>query len=77
MSQVDWTTLFNVTNVNVANTEFEDKFREILDYEAPMAIIQQRTWYQNWLTDKSKEEMMERDRRREVARVTSLCMEGQ
>ena len=43
IKQVDWTSLYETGNVNVANSIFEEKLRKILDKEAPMQNIQQRT----------------------------------
>ena len=70
MSQIDWSKVYQADNVNVAYSEFEDNVRRVLDIEAPMVIIQQRTMYQQWLTSMTKQEMVIRDHLREVARIS-------
>ena len=51
---------------------FEDKFRAVLDQEAPMSTVQLRNNYKPWVDDENKEWMVNRDRLQETARRTQL-----
>ena len=60
------------TDVNIANTMFEEKFNHIMNTEAPMKTVQFRTNYSCWLSEETKEEMIARDKARQVAKTTNL-----
>ena len=70
LSAVNWDTLYNSVDPNLANTILEDNLVEILDQLAPMTTVQSRTKYISWLTDSTKTLMRERDRAREIARTS-------
>ena len=57
-------------DVNLGNSILEEKIVTILDSEAPMHNIQQRTNYCKWLKQSTKERMEERNDLRELARRT-------
>ena len=67
---IDWTNLYSASSADIANSELENNIGTILNRLAPMKIIQQRTKYKKWLTEDTKSQMEERDRLREVARLT-------
>ena len=58
------------SNVDIANSLFEDKILEIMDVEAPMETVQICTKYNNWISRLTKEEMLLRDRARNKAKLT-------
>ena len=48
----------------------EGIIEKILETEAPMSVIQQRSKYNNWISIETKARMLERDLARELARVS-------
>ena len=63
----DWSTVFDTQNVDIANTEFEDKFVEIMNELAPMGKTQPRKKRSDWISPETKDLMRRRDRTRELA----------
>ena len=55
-------------NIDIANTLFEDRVAAILESEAPLKVVQQRTKYCKWLTNQTKLLMVDRDFARDVAK---------
>ena len=72
LKNVDWTDLFNSDNVDTINDILEKEIRDALEETAPMVMIQPRKSYKNWLEDRTKLKMKDRDTAREVARMTKL-----
>ena len=70
LKQADWSSVLTATNVNIANSNFEEIFCNILNMEAPMGIVQSRTNYNSWITDETKVLMLERDKARLKAKMT-------
>ena len=66
----DWGSILLETDPNIANDKFGKMYRQILDSEAPMSIIQTRCRYNNWLRSETKLRMTARDSARETARLT-------
>ena len=66
----DWTSILRETNIDLANSEFEDKYLAILETEAPMRTVQMRVKYNCWLTDVTKMEMSLRDIARDIAKLS-------
>ena len=69
-ANMDWSGVMSETNVDLANTEFEDKFCHILDTEAPFRNVQVRANFNPWLTQETKNEMRYSNLAREKAKVT-------
>ena len=61
LKNVDWESIMQTTNVDVANSQLEEKFCHILDKHAPIATCQIRTNYKNWISQETKDEMNHRD----------------
>ena len=57
-------------DVDVAVDIFTNKLTEILDKMAPVKKFQVRTRYAAWLSEDSKEKIMERDRAQEAAALS-------
>ena len=70
MKQVNWSLVMAATNVDIANSTFEEIVCHSLHTGAPMGIVQSRTQYNSWITDETKVVMLERDKARLKARVT-------
>ena len=68
--KVNWSQLYEETNPDVAKSILEELIEGVLESEAPMVTMQERTKYSNWLEDMTKAKMLERDMAREVARVS-------
>ena len=64
---LDWTTLYEQTDVNLANTILEDNILSVIDMEAPMKTVQTRSNYSRWLSDTTKATMSDRDAARDSA----------
>ena len=62
--------MYNSGDLDEINHIFEEKVLEVLDKIAPMKVIQRRRKFRNWLSDKFKVRMTERDTLRLVARRT-------
>ena len=48
----DWTGILREMNIDVANATLEEKIVKIMETEAPMSVIQLRTHYNNWISDR-------------------------
>ena len=66
----DWNDILKESNVNVAASRLEEEIRMILEAEAPMKTVQERTRYSKWLKDSTKQEMDKRDTARQTAKNT-------
>ena len=72
LSKVDWLPLYEINNVDIANSFLTDKITDALDKTAPLSRIQFRRHYKHWLTDSTKVTMKERDKAREKARLSKI-----
>ena len=70
VEQTDWSDIFESENVELANSEFEDRMRTILDSLCPMKVVQLRAKYNSWIADSTKVTMAQRDEARKSARIT-------
>ena len=70
MSQVDWSPLYSINNIDTANSYLTDKISDVLNRAAPLTRCQYRSHYKHWLSDRTKLAMNERDKSREHARRT-------
>ena len=75
--KMDWTPVYLQTCPDLANTIFEDKLQLILESEAPMGTFQSRTHYLRWLSDATKQKMVERDVARTVAMISDSEVDWQ
>ena len=70
LKNVDWEPVMKQTNVDLANSQLEEKFCYILDKHAPIGTCQVRTNYKNWISQETKDEMNCRDQAWMKARTT-------
>ena len=68
--RVDWSSIHQETNVDLANSLLEQKILEILNFEAPMRVVQTRTNFRKWISEDTKTAMKDRDVLKDVARRT-------
>ena len=70
MRLVDWSTLYESRDINIINDILENKILEVYDAEAPLKKVQVRRNHCNWIGDKLKNLMKDRDKFRERARLS-------
>ena len=68
IKNIDWGNFYMSSDVNTLNSIFEEKVGTILEEEAPLKWYQARIFFKNWLTEDLKNEMQDRDEKREIAR---------
>ena len=61
MSVVDWSEVYLATDVDVATEIFTRKFNHVLNMHAPWIIFQKRKHFSPWLTEDTKDMMVQRD----------------
>ena len=66
----NWRDIYKITDVDLANDFLESRVVKILDEMCPYKTVQHRTECKTWLKDETKLKMTERDRVRELARIT-------
>ena len=71
VSMIDWTELYKMEDLNLANDFFSTKIATILEKMAPMKKIQIRNKITPWVTSATKNLMGERDKTRNRATVTN------
>ena len=67
---IDWNVILSETDVNIANSKFEDLLGEAIDKAAPMKTVQTRTKFNSWISAETKVKMKERDTARDKAKAT-------
>ncbi len=67
VSMIDWDVMYNMTDIDVANSYFEDNILKILNEMAPITKFQPRIKVNNWLMKEAREKMRLRDLARETA----------
>ena len=72
VEEIDWTSMYNSTNVSQTYGIFEENLRKILDKIAPMKTVQLRNNYKPWIDDDLKILMNTRDSQRKIAINTGL-----
>ena len=70
IEKIDWDPLLASNNIDVINDIFITNILEVLDKMAPLKKYQKRKKMINWLSPELKLKMEERDRLRDVARMT-------
>ena len=68
---INWDEIYDITDVDVANDFLETNIVNILDELCPMKTIQYQNECKTWLTSETKEKMTDRDKMRELARLTN------
>ena len=58
---LDWNDLYQMTNIDLANTYFQEKVSAILNQVAPVIVVQPQRKVKPWVTDTTKDEMKTRD----------------
>ena len=71
MRNIDWDSILQETNVDLANSKFEDSVNAVMNEEAPMKVMQPRNHYCKWLNMETKGMMSDRDIAREAAKVSN------
>ena len=72
ISMIDWTSLYQQEDLNLANDLFATKIGNILNEMAPMKKIQLRNRVTPWVTSVTKDLMKDRDKARNLASETNL-----
>ena len=72
IAAIDWTSLYETTDVNVAAKILESNICDILNFEAPWMKIQVKKKHKSWVSPLTKEMMRSRDTAKELARVSKL-----
>ena len=76
LAKVDWADVLGCEDLDLATENFTRKLRYILNIHAPWVIFQQRKFFNPWLTEMTKQLMIERDRCKEVAKNLALRDQG-
>ena len=64
----DWSEIYKLDNCDLANDFIETKLMKILDEVCPIKNIQMKKNYNSWISIQTKELMLDRDNKLEVAR---------
>ena len=72
VNDIDWSQLYESSDVHRSYGIFEEQIRSILDFLAPMFNVQFRNNYKPWVNDDLKKLMQNRDTLRETARHSGL-----
>ena len=70
LNMIDWSQIYSISDVNLANDFLETNVAEILDELCPYKTIQYRKECKSWLSSETKDKMLDRDKMREIARIT-------
>ena len=70
LAQEDWEQIYTLNDTDLVNDYLETRLVKIMDELCPYKAIQHRKQHKPWITQNTKALMMERDRIREMARVT-------
>ena len=70
LANIDWTQLYSIQDVNLANHHFQEKVLQVLDSMAPLKCIQNRRNYRSWVKDATKSLMEARNLARHTASLT-------
>ena len=76
LSEVDWADVYTCTDVDLAVDIFTRKFRQVLNVHAPWVIFQQRKHFTPWITDETKDLMVQRDLWKQKAKDLALISPG-
>ena len=70
VKNVNWNTMYEMDNINVASHFFEENMKRIMETEMPLVKIQPRGNFKPWISTSTKDMMEERDELHEFARIT-------
>ena len=70
LKALDWTKIYDISDVNLANNFIEEKIVNILDELCPYKTVQARKQCKTWLSCEAKQKMEERDNICEAARLS-------
>ena len=76
LENIDWSDVLCCDDLDLATDIFTRKLRYTLNIHAPWVIFQQRKFFIPWLTEETKQLMVERDRCKEVAKNLALRDQG-
>ena len=68
--KIEWSELYKSKDIDFINNFIVTKLTNILDVMAPIKTFQKRKNFKNWIDDDLKLEMGNRDRLREIARIS-------
>ena len=72
LSQVNWTDVLTCPDLDHATEVFTYKLKSLLDVHAPWIQFQQRKFFCPWLTEETKQLMLQRDRLKEKAKELAI-----
>ena len=68
IANIDWSDLFETTNLDLAYDMFKNRVVNILDSEAPMSVKQVKKNFNTWIRQEMKDIMRQRDTARDKAK---------
>ena len=77
MAAVDWSEVYEATDVDTAASIFTRIFLNVLNLHAPWVIFQHRKYFSPWLTETTKELMNQRDLWKQRAKNLAILNPGQ
>ena len=72
LAMVDWSDVLTSVDVDLAAELLTKKIRYCLNVHAPWIIFQQRKFFSPWLTDGTKQMMLQRDRLKQEAKDLAI-----
>ena len=72
LAQVDWSDGLSCEDLDTATDTFTRKLRYILNVHAPWIVFQQRKFFVPWLTEETKQLMLQRDKFKQEAKEMAL-----
>ena len=76
IAKIDWSEVYESTDVDEATECFTRKFRFVLNVHAPWSRIQQRKTFSPWITSETKELMKQRDSWKKIAKDLALLSQA-
>ena len=76
LAEVDWSDVLCCGDLDLATENFTRKLRYLLNVHAPWIIFQQRKFFVPWLTEETKQLMMQRDQFKQKAKELALRDNG-
>ena len=76
VAQLDWTDVLSCEDLDIATENLTRKLRYVLDVHAPWIIFQQRKFFVPWLTEDTKQLMVQRDNLKQVAKDLAIRDQG-
>ena len=76
VAQLNWTDVLSCEDLDIATENLTRKLRYVLDVHAPWIIFQQRKFFVPWLTEDTKQLMVQRDNLKQVAKDLAIRDQG-